>query len=37
MLWLAQHYQITHKIGDDPLGSNKRGAYVLAPIPKPAQ
>jgi len=29
MEWLGQHYQVTHHIGDDPLNSNQRGAYVL--------
>ena len=29
MQWLGQHYEITHKIGDDPLNSDQRGAYVL--------
>ncbi len=31
--WLASHYQITHKIGDDPFESSQRGAYVLQRIP----
>ena len=33
MLWLAQHYRVTHHFGDDPLNSNQRGAYVMERIP----
>ncbi|MSU24521.1 MAG: hypothetical protein EXS32_11955 [Opitutus sp.] len=29
MQWLGQHYQVAHHIGDDPLNSDQRGAYVL--------
>jgi hypothetical protein len=32
MQWIAQHYRVTHHIGNDPLNSNQRGAYVMEQI-----
>ena len=29
MHWIARHYEVTHKIGNDPLDSAQCGAYIL--------